>query len=534
MTSTTYASPSGLDDTHNLSTALDQARLARYALANPTLRRIVGTREYRTRWSAPTYAKVWVNHNKMLGTTPGVFGLKPAGHARRWVPDRRPASRRPRRDRRRPRLVEHLVGHDRTARPRLRGRGIAPSAAASRHREGAARDSGALGGERPAQASQPLGCEASGLRQSGPRPVVAPGRLIIASGPRLVLAVERRRLGDVESARGRVVRVVKPEADVKRVDRSHGRLVEVHTEDLIRQDRLDLHAAAPVAVRLHVRLVPGEAEARRGADRVALCVERAALHGEQIECQIRLDVLQVQRQAIVQVALLDVDAGGRRRGRIARISRQAVDELGVRDEVEARLRRAARRIGGDGGHCRDHECGRDHGEQRAPVGDPAGHRCSFRSFCLLLPRDTGGADLFPPIDERRSMLGGSTHGDLGGSVGWRVGSIRPRSAITSIGSTGQPGRSRVARGRRGPGPGHLHARAREAPVPPARRRPRLPAPRAQEHVPEHEAHGAAPSAHPADRRGIRAGRGAHLDATGPGARDEGGVRGGGGARRRFP
>jgi len=76
MTSTTYASPSGLDDTHNLSTALDQARLARYALANPTLRRIVGTREYRTRWSAPTYAKVWVNHNKMLGTTPGVFGLK--------------------------------------------------------------------------------------------------------------------------------------------------------------------------------------------------------------------------------------------------------------------------------------------------------------------------------------------------------------------------------------------------------------------------------------------------------------------------
>ena len=76
MTSTSYASPSGLDDTHNLSTALDQARLARYALANPTLRRIVGTREYRTRWSAPTYAKVWVNHNKMLGTTPGVFGLK--------------------------------------------------------------------------------------------------------------------------------------------------------------------------------------------------------------------------------------------------------------------------------------------------------------------------------------------------------------------------------------------------------------------------------------------------------------------------
>ena len=76
MTRTTYASASGLDDVRNRSTALDQARLARVALRNPTVRRIVETRSYRTRWAAPTYAKVWINHNKMLGTTPGVFGLK--------------------------------------------------------------------------------------------------------------------------------------------------------------------------------------------------------------------------------------------------------------------------------------------------------------------------------------------------------------------------------------------------------------------------------------------------------------------------
>lgn len=76
MTSTTYASASGLDDTRNLSTALDQAVLAREALRNPLFARIVATRAHRTKWAAPTRAKLWVNHNKMLGTTPGTYGVK--------------------------------------------------------------------------------------------------------------------------------------------------------------------------------------------------------------------------------------------------------------------------------------------------------------------------------------------------------------------------------------------------------------------------------------------------------------------------
>ena len=76
MTSTTYASPSGLDDVRNLSTALDQAVLARAALQNPTFAQIVATRTHWTKWAAPTRAKLWVNHNKMLGTTPGTYGVK--------------------------------------------------------------------------------------------------------------------------------------------------------------------------------------------------------------------------------------------------------------------------------------------------------------------------------------------------------------------------------------------------------------------------------------------------------------------------
>ena len=43
MTDTTYASASGLDDTRNLSTALDQAKLAQAALANPIFAKIVAT-----------------------------------------------------------------------------------------------------------------------------------------------------------------------------------------------------------------------------------------------------------------------------------------------------------------------------------------------------------------------------------------------------------------------------------------------------------------------------------------------------------
>jgi serine-type D-Ala-D-Ala carboxypeptidase (penicillin-binding protein 5/6) len=76
MTSTTYASPSGLDDLRNLSTALDQAVLARAALQSPTFARIVATRTHWTKWAAPTRAKLWVNHNKMLATTPGTYGVK--------------------------------------------------------------------------------------------------------------------------------------------------------------------------------------------------------------------------------------------------------------------------------------------------------------------------------------------------------------------------------------------------------------------------------------------------------------------------
>ena len=46
LTRTTYASPSGLDDVRNLSTALDQARLTQVALKNPHFASIVATKRH--------------------------------------------------------------------------------------------------------------------------------------------------------------------------------------------------------------------------------------------------------------------------------------------------------------------------------------------------------------------------------------------------------------------------------------------------------------------------------------------------------
>ncbi len=76
MTGTTYASPSGLEDVSNLSTAYDQALLARAALGNPTFATMVATRVHRMPWPWPTVAKELVNHNRRLASDPGTYGVK--------------------------------------------------------------------------------------------------------------------------------------------------------------------------------------------------------------------------------------------------------------------------------------------------------------------------------------------------------------------------------------------------------------------------------------------------------------------------
>jgi D-alanyl-D-alanine carboxypeptidase len=76
LADTHFSSPSGVIDLDNYSSAWDLAALTSVALRNPRFRRIVRTRIAHVPWSAPTYAKVYVNKNPLLGSYPGANGVK--------------------------------------------------------------------------------------------------------------------------------------------------------------------------------------------------------------------------------------------------------------------------------------------------------------------------------------------------------------------------------------------------------------------------------------------------------------------------
>ena len=76
MRDTHYASPNGLDDVHNRSSANDQAIVAWYALGDPTFRKVVGTKLKRVRWAPPVHVKEYRNHNRMLFGYRGTYGVK--------------------------------------------------------------------------------------------------------------------------------------------------------------------------------------------------------------------------------------------------------------------------------------------------------------------------------------------------------------------------------------------------------------------------------------------------------------------------
>jgi serine-type D-Ala-D-Ala carboxypeptidase (penicillin-binding protein 5/6) len=73
---THFSSPSGVVDADNYSSAWDLAALTRVALRNARFRQIVHTRIKHVKWSAPTYAKIYVNNNRLLSTYRGATGIK--------------------------------------------------------------------------------------------------------------------------------------------------------------------------------------------------------------------------------------------------------------------------------------------------------------------------------------------------------------------------------------------------------------------------------------------------------------------------
>lgn len=76
LTDTHFVSPSGVVDVDNYSSAWDLAALTRVAMRNQRFRTIVRTHIKHVSWAAPTYAKIYVNNNRMVGTYPGAIGVK--------------------------------------------------------------------------------------------------------------------------------------------------------------------------------------------------------------------------------------------------------------------------------------------------------------------------------------------------------------------------------------------------------------------------------------------------------------------------
>jgi D-alanyl-D-alanine carboxypeptidase len=73
---THYSTPSGVKDADNYSSAWDLAALTRVAMRNPRFRHIVHTHIKHVKWNAPTFAKIYVNNNRLIGSYPGANGVK--------------------------------------------------------------------------------------------------------------------------------------------------------------------------------------------------------------------------------------------------------------------------------------------------------------------------------------------------------------------------------------------------------------------------------------------------------------------------
>ncbi len=76
MTSTSFETPSGLDGENHYSTAYDMALLGAYAIRNPEFRSICSAESLVVYYGNEPYRRVLSNHNRLLKSCDGVFGIK--------------------------------------------------------------------------------------------------------------------------------------------------------------------------------------------------------------------------------------------------------------------------------------------------------------------------------------------------------------------------------------------------------------------------------------------------------------------------
>ena len=71
-----FTNPHGLDMADHFSTAYDLALIGRELLADPVLAEMAGCKQYDLRWTDHPYPRTCLSHNELLGTYPGVTGIK--------------------------------------------------------------------------------------------------------------------------------------------------------------------------------------------------------------------------------------------------------------------------------------------------------------------------------------------------------------------------------------------------------------------------------------------------------------------------
>lgn len=76
MSNTNFVTASGLDNKDHCSTAYDMALLGAYAVENPLFREICSTKLKRVKFIDPDIEITFSNHNRLLSSCEGVFGIK--------------------------------------------------------------------------------------------------------------------------------------------------------------------------------------------------------------------------------------------------------------------------------------------------------------------------------------------------------------------------------------------------------------------------------------------------------------------------
>ena len=76
MHNTNFENPSGLTEDGHFSTAFDMAVLGSYAIKNKQFREICSLSSVRVSYGNPQYERTFKNHNKLLNSVEGAFGIK--------------------------------------------------------------------------------------------------------------------------------------------------------------------------------------------------------------------------------------------------------------------------------------------------------------------------------------------------------------------------------------------------------------------------------------------------------------------------